>query len=290
MEAAKAVASDVGVHAKARLGIKSPAHATAAYPAVPKPSGLNPTMLDTENSLKQFQELNEQTREAFQNSSLVRLGVPPHIAAQLGFASLGGQPESTRHVIESGVSKMVSNPFVRPAFSTNGGGVKVGAAPLTPAGRLESTQSVGMPRMNAPGPSIAQQSKPRGFGTPMPGLTKMALIERLIRLGATPIPGTPKLLMDERTPEQLSSLQRNVDDHWNQHVTEPLMRVAEPMLQHLPEGRMQGLARSGAQMVAQDPVGAVLSSAIPIPGAGAGYFAAKRGAERLIDRVAPLSG
>jgi len=47
------------------------------------------------------------------------------------------------------------------------------AAPMTPAGRLSSTQQVGAPRVTAPsGPSISQVSKPAGYGHALPGTTK----------------------------------------------------------------------------------------------------------------------
>lgn len=44
---------------------------------------------------------------------------------------------------------------------------------LTPASRLASARQVGMPRITPrSGPSIADISKPKGFGMPMPGATK----------------------------------------------------------------------------------------------------------------------
>lgn len=47
------------------------------------------------------------------------------------------------------------------------------AGALTPAGRLASSRAVGLPKITAPsGPSIAQQSKPHGFGHAMPGAIK----------------------------------------------------------------------------------------------------------------------
>lgn len=53
---------------------------------------------------------------------------------------------------------------------------KKNANVLSPAHQLaQSHAAAHKPRLSAPGPSIAQQSKPRGFGVPMPGLTKQAL-------------------------------------------------------------------------------------------------------------------
>lgn len=47
------------------------------------------------------------------------------------------------------------------------------AAPTTPQGRLTKSMQVGAPKVTAPpGPSIAQLSKPMGYGKPLPGATK----------------------------------------------------------------------------------------------------------------------
>lgn len=46
----------------------------------------------------------------------------------------------------------------------------------TPAGRLASGQRIGLPKVTAPsGPSIAEVSKPQGFGTSMPGAHKIGI-------------------------------------------------------------------------------------------------------------------
>lgn len=159
---------------------------------------------------------------------------------------------------------------------------------ISPASQLTKSLSVGAPRLKAPGPSIAQQSKPRGFGVPMPGLTKSAVIERLIRLGATPIPGTPKLLMKQRTPHELAALQHGVEHAWNSRVTDPIMRKLEPMTNKLPAGKVRDVAIKGARIFAEDPIGMLAVEAMPIPGSGAAYVGAKKGLESLIDRAYPL--
>jgi len=47
------------------------------------------------------------------------------------------------------------------------------AVALTPMGQLRSTQRIGRPKVTAPpGPSIADVSKPHGFGKPLPGAAK----------------------------------------------------------------------------------------------------------------------
>jgi hypothetical protein len=50
---------------------------------------------------------------------------------------------------------------------------KMGAAGLTPLGRLNSAKAIGAPKTTAaPGPSIAQIAKPKGFGMPLSGAKK----------------------------------------------------------------------------------------------------------------------
>lgn len=66
----------------------------------------------------------------------------------------------------SGLPPFRVEPFKKPKE-------KLATAPLTPASRLSTTQSVGLPKVTTPaGPSIAQQSKPQGYGTPISGATK----------------------------------------------------------------------------------------------------------------------
>lgn len=120
-------------------------------------------------------------------------------------------------------------------------------------------------------------------------LEKVALLERLVRLGATDVPHTPHLLMRHRTPGELASLQRGVEGAWNSHVTDPIMRVADKGLKKIPEGRVHQFATSSARNIARDPVGALATNLAPIPGAFPAYSAGKHGLERLIDRVAPLA-
>lgn len=119
-------------------------------------------------------------------------------------------------------------------------------------------------------------------------LEKVALLERLVRLGATDIPKTPRLVMKQRSPQELAALQQGVDKWWNKRVSGPVMGVANAGLKRLPEGRMKTLATHGAKLVADDPVGALAANAVPVPGAYPAYLAGKRGFERLIDKAAPL--
>jgi hypothetical protein len=125
------------------------------------------------------------------------------------------------------------------------------------------------------------------FGSFLDEMEKIALIERLVRLGATPIKGTPKLLMKSRSPQELAALQNAVETGWNKRVTDPLMRVAEKGIKHLP-GKAQKPARSLARLVAEDPIGTVVTNSIPLPGVHPAYLAGKKALERGIDKVAPL--
>ena len=118
---------------------------------------------------------------------------------------------------------------------------------------------------------------------------KVALLERLVRLGATDVPGTPRLLMRQRSPQELAGLQHGVEHWWDKNVSSHIMNVANKGLNKLPAGKLKSVATSGAKLVAQDPVGALASNAVPIPGASAAYFGAKKGLEKAIDRFAPLA-
>lgn len=63
-------------------------------------------------------------------------------------------------------------PWSEPPVKTSGDTEKK-AAGLTPASRLASSSAIGAPRVtSAPGPSIAQVSKPVGFGKPISGAAK----------------------------------------------------------------------------------------------------------------------
>jgi uncharacterized protein YycO len=118
-------------------------------------------------------------------------------------------------------------------------------------------------------------------------LLKLALVERLVRLGATDVPKTPRLLMRHRSPQDLSGLQSAVEHGWDKRVTQPLLGVAEHGLKHLPS-KVQPTARKLTKLVAEDPVGSLASNLVPLPGAHPAYLASKKGLERIIDRVAPL--
>jgi hypothetical protein len=231
------------------------------------------------------QRLEKNTQVGFFNPDK---GLKP-LGAKLAFTqseySGDMNPPRIRH--ESGAP-----PFTAPPIKVAGPpSQKKTAAPLTPVARLSAAKAVGAPKVTAPaGPSIAQIAKPKGFGIPMPGATKTsaektALLERLVRLGATPIPNTPKLLMKLRSPAELGALQNAVESGWNKRVTQPLLGKLQPLAAKAP-APLRGAAEFAAKEVAKDPVGGAYTVLGP---GGMVYPAIKRGLERAIDRVLPLN-
>ena len=120
-------------------------------------------------------------------------------------------------------------------------------------------------------------------------MTKTALLERLVRLAATPVKGTPMLIMRSRTPAELKSLQEGVEAAYNKRITDPLMKVLEKGVSKLPPGKVQNIALRGAKIVAEDPVGIAMVNVFPLPGATTTYVGLKKGLEKGIDRLAPIT-
>lgn len=118
-------------------------------------------------------------------------------------------------------------------------------------------------------------------------LEKKALVERLVRLAATPVPHTPKGVLPVLNPKGLANLQHDVEGWWGSHVTNPLMNVAETGIKYLPS-KVQGTARKGARLIAEDPIGGTAANLVPVPGAFPAYLGAKKLLEKGIDRFAPL--
>lgn len=121
-------------------------------------------------------------------------------------------------------------------------------------------------------------------------LEKIALLERLVRLGATDIPKTPRLFMRKRSPAELSALQESVTNAGQKYMAQPVMRAIEPGLKKLPAGRVQNTARAGAKMMATDPLGLAAWAAVPIPGSLEAYYGGKKALEKGIDLAFPLRG
>jgi hypothetical protein len=261
-EAMGAVGDDIRAHVHAAT-----APAARATPSLSLDPKVNPTQIGAEMSNHAYQNLSPHIRGALENSPLVRAGVPAPMAMQLAYMSKGKG--------ESAVSSIARHAV--------GGG--------TPAGLKIGPKLVTMGERNIP-TNIAtnmEANVPTNMSVAKVAGVKEALIERLVRLGATPIPGTPKLLMPKRSPAELADLQHSVSQGWNDHVTKPLLAHAEPLLTKLPAGRVQNTLRRGAQLAAEDPVGTLLAHAVPVPGAFPAYVGAKKGLEKVIDRVAPLT-
>lgn len=166
-------------------------------------------------------------------------------------------------------------------------------AGMTPAGRLANTQRVGAPKTTNPsGPSIADYSKPVGFGTPLPGATKTAVVKRLVRIGATDVPGTPRLVMRRRSSKELRDLQETVGKLKKKHVSDPIRRVGGKVVSKLPK-KAQSTASKLVEEVAENPVGhGLLAHFVPIPIPGSGHAVITGGTklmQKALDRAFPLA-
>lgn len=117
---------------------------------------------------------------------------------------------------------------------------------------------------------------------------KRALIERLVRLGATDIPSTPRLFMRHRSPEELATLQHAVEHAYDARVTNPLMGVIQKATGKLPAGKLRTVVDKGARLVAEDPVGTLAANLVPVPGAHPAYVAGKKLLEKGIDTAFPV--
>lgn len=142
----------------------------------------------------------------------------------------------------------------------------------------------------------------RGFASELQtGMVKEALIERLMRLGATDLedlPGvghvlkkTPRLFMKKRSPEELSQLQDGVKNFFDSYE-QPAIAKAKSVIDRLPQGTpkrefVSKILNRGAEAVIKNPELA-LTELSPMPGTGLAWLGAKKGLERAIDRLAPV--
>jgi hypothetical protein len=117
-------------------------------------------------------------------------------------------------------------------------------------------------------------------------IEKRALIERLVRLGATDIPGTPRLAMRQRSPEELAALQHGVTGAFNR-FSDPAKEAVGRLIGKVPHEGTQKVLRAGAHALIDHPE-TIPMSAIPLPGLTPAWIGAKRGLEKVIDRVSPL--
>lgn len=168
-------------------------------------------------------------------------------------------------------------------------------APPTPSATHSKPSAAVPPPPVSPGLSIMFAPKPRGQMNAMlavdraktaASLEKRALLERLVRLGATDVPNTPRLFMRERSPEELSALQHGVDAAF-EGVQGPLREKATSLIgkSPLPDAAKKMLG-AGAHLLINHPE-TIPMQAVPIPGMTPGYLGVKKGLEKAIDRFSP---
>ncbi len=126
------------------------------------------------------------------------------------------------------------------------------------------------------------------------GSIKTALIERLVRLGATDVedlPGmkrfiksTPRLFMKHRSPEELKALEKSVHRGFRK-VEAPLERKLHKATAGMSKNTKK-VIRAGGKMLIRNPE-TIATQPIPVPGISYGLLGAKKGLERLIDKLAP---
>lgn len=127
-------------------------------------------------------------------------------------------------------------------------------------------------------------------------MLKQALIERLIRLGATDLedlPGvrhvvkkTPRLLMRKRSPEELHAMEKGVQGFFDSYE-KPAIAKMEQGLAKIPHAGARKVLGTMGSAVIKNPE--VLAAEV-LPGGtalSAGWIAAKKGLEKGIDKVAP---
>lgn len=143
----------------------------------------------------------------------------------------------------------------------------------------------------------------RGFMAELDApMVKQALIERLVRLGATDVedlPGvgriiksTPRLFMRKRSPEELGQLQQRVTDAFDAYEKPAIEKARGAIERRLPaktpkRETVSKLLGHGAEAVIKNPELAITEFS-PVPGTGLAWIGAKRGIEKAIDRLAPV--
>ncbi len=140
----------------------------------------------------------------------------------------------------------------------------------------------------------------RGFADELQnGTIKTALIERLVRLAATDVedlPGinkivkkTPRLFMRKRNPEELAALQHGVQGFFDSYEQPAIAKARSVIEKRIPASmpRVQKVLTHGAETVIKNPELA-LTEVSPVPGTGLAWLGAKKGLERVIDRLAPI--
>jgi hypothetical protein len=116
---------------------------------------------------------------------------------------------------------------------------------------------------------------------------KVALIERLIRLGFTDVPGTPRMLMRKRSPQELAGIQHGVEKFFNRYEQPAIAKATGLIDKHVKHPTANKVLKKGTELVVKNPELA-LTELSPVPGTGAMWLGAKKGIERAIDKVAPI--
>lgn len=148
----------------------------------------------------------------------------------------------------------------------------------TPLNPHIPSQASGMPPFRAPRLNAAIQKQA--------AMDKAALLERLVRLGATDVPHTPRLLMRQRSPEELAQLQHSVTNAFKR-VEDPIKERVGKLVDKVPHAGAQRVLKGGANLLIENPE-TIPMQALPIPGLTPAYLGAKRLAEKGIDRIAPV--
>lgn len=117
-------------------------------------------------------------------------------------------------------------------------------------------------------------------------LEKVALIERLIRLGATDIPNTPRMFMKQRSPEELAQLQASVTGFFKK-IEDPLKGKVTDFAQKLPGERLGKVVEWAGHKAIENPE-ILPMQPLPVPGISEAWLLAKKGLEKGIDKAFPL--
>lgn len=116
-------------------------------------------------------------------------------------------------------------------------------------------------------------------------MNKDALLGELARAALSDIPGTPRLLMRSRSPQELGALQHNINSLGG------LKYKAEDAVHGLADKvftpRVSGAVKSVASMGIRNPE-IIPMQGLPIPGLTPAYLAAKRGLEKGIEKISPV--
>lgn len=104
---------------------------------------------------------------------------------------------------------------------------------------------------------------------------KVALIERLMRLGFTDIPNTPRMFMCKRSPTELAGIQHGVEKFFNNYEQPAIAKATNAIERHVKHPGARKVLTRGAELVVKNPELA-LTEFSPVPGTGAMWLGAKK--------------